>query len=122
VKGSRVLSRLLSCSFALGVLIACSGGGGAPPARQTNPFSTTVFVLEGGSPLVGVPVSLNQGPNSAGVELPILQTADTDATGHVTFSDLPASGPICASLIQGIETYYACHAQPYPQATTISIP
>jgi hypothetical protein len=117
-----VLSRLVWCSFALLVLIACSGGGGAPTARQTNPFSTTLFVLEGGSPLADVPVSLNQGPNSNGVESPTLQTESTDATGHVTFSDLPETGPICASLIQGVRTYYACHAQPYPQATTISIP
>jgi hypothetical protein len=96
-----VPSRLVSFAFALSILAACSGGA-TPSAPPTNPFSTTVFVIDGGSPGVDLLVSLNQGTNSIGRELPILQTGLTDGTGHVTF--------------------YNCHPQPYPQEATISIP
>jgi hypothetical protein len=87
-----------------------------------NPFSTNVLVLEGGSQAAGVLVSLNQGTDTIGRELPILQTGSTDGTGHVIFSNLPVSGPICVSLTQVTQTYYTCHKQPFPQEATISTP
>jgi hypothetical protein len=112
--------RLVSLSFGFAILAAC-GGGGATPGPVPNPFSTNVLVLEAGSPAADVSVSFNQGTHSVGRELPILQTASTDATGHVIFSNLPVSGPSCVSVTE-FQTYYTCHKQPFPQEATISIP
>ncbi len=115
------------CAFLVAALAlsACGGSSSSTTPPLNNPNSTVVFVTVGGAPGVGLTVTLSTALN--GTTPPansILQTATTDATGTAIFNLLPATGKLCASVVQSAPGYATslgkCHSQPFPASLTLA--
>jgi hypothetical protein len=114
--------RSLGPAVLLATATACNGGSSSTPSTTGNPASTTITVTTSkGGPIGHLQVTLSTGITN-GQPTGTITSAPTSSIGQVTFSNLPASGQLCASAanVVGVTVYRASHcAAPFPAAYTL---
>lgn len=111
-------------SFAVAalLLVAACKGSSTTPIPGPNASSTTITVTTSkGAALSQLEVTLSTGL-AKGEATGTIASDPTDGSGQVRFSNLPASGQLCASTSTTIggQLYRANHcAQPFPANVTL---
>jgi hypothetical protein len=106
-------------------LVACSSSSSSTPSGGPNPSSSVITVTTStGSPLSDILVTLSTGITD-GQPTGVITSQRTDASGVVTFYNLPSSGQLCVSAetTVGGHLYRTSHcASPFPARDTLAFP
>jgi hypothetical protein len=107
-------------------LVACnSSSSSVTNTTPSNATSTTIKVTwDNGEPIPKVTVKLSTGYDyNTNTATGVITSDKTDASGSVTFSNLPRSGQLCVSTAEGDNghTYIAAYCKhPFPATYTLA--
>jgi hypothetical protein len=112
---------ILRSVLTIGLLCAiagCNTSSSTIPSASPNPAGTTVTVkTAAGTPIANITVTLSTGITNH-KPTGVISTAKTDYAGVVTFTNLPFSGQVCVSAVDG--TLFAGYcASPFPSTFTL---